>query len=256
MPTENNWRGCNKCSVVFFNGFPDKGTCVGGPGGHVAQSFNFQLSFNVPETATAQANWRGCDRCSGLFFAGTGGPPAPNCPGPGDGTHFAQSENFVLRHDVQGTPIDQPGWAFCGLCRCMFFNGFADKGHCRGANGGGHVMPAGSFAFVLAHWITPRISLSDEPDANGITGVVADCSGFSPLNKIDLQWTYSLDVAGTAPLAQGPAPTVLSDNDGSAIAPITLSGSELPADAFNIVVEGTDEATATTVASNVLRPRV
>jgi hypothetical protein len=251
MGTQNNWRGCNKCSVVFFDGFDfTKGVCPGGSGGHVAQSFNFQLPFGVAETATAQANWRGCDKCSGLFFAGFG--DARNCPGDG-GFHHANSQNFVLPHDVASTRIDQPGWGGCKNCSCLFFNGFPDnKGHCQGAGGGGHVMQ--SFPFVLPHWITPAITLTESLEPSGTSDVLARCSGFSPLNNVDLQYAYT--VAGTTDHTFGPAPAIQTDNDGAASAPITRDGSQLPADAFNITVTGTDEATGTSAASNVLRPQV
>jgi hypothetical protein len=246
MGTENNWRGCNKCGVVFFNGFEGKGTCPGDPDGHVAQSFNFQLSFDVPETATALANWRGCDKCSGLFFAGFG--DADNCPG--RGSHNAHSENFVLSHDVPATPIDQPGWGGCNKCHCLFYNGFPDKGHCQG--GGGHVMQ--SPPYVLAHWITPTIALEEIPETSGVGDVMAICSGFSPLSRVDLQYGYT--VAGTNDHVFGPAPTADTDNDGAVTAPITTDAGQLPGNAFNITVTGTDEATGTSVASDVLRPQV
>jgi hypothetical protein len=247
MGTQNNWRGCNKCSVVFFNGFTDiKGACPGGPGGHVAESFNFQLPFGVPETATAQANWRGCDKCSGLFFAGFG--DARNCPG--GGNHQADSQNFVLPHDILGTRTDQPGWGGCNKCSCLFFNGFPDKGHCQG--GDGHVMQ--SFPFVLPHWITPAITLTESLEPSGISDVLAICSGFSPLNNISLQYAYT--VAGTTDHTFGPAPATRTDNEGAVTAPITREGSQLPANAINITVTGADDATGTSVASPVLRPQV
>lgn len=246
MGTQNNWRGCNKCSGVFFNGFQDKGTCPGGPGGHVAQSFNFQLPFDVPETPNALANWRGCDKCSGLFFAGFGN--AINCPG--GGIHHANSQNFVLPHDIPGTAIDQPGWGGCNKCSYLFFNGFADKGHCQG--GGGHVMQ--SPAFVLPHWITPTITLEEILEQSGVGDVLAICSGFSPLSKVDLQYAYT--VAGTTNHTFGPAPTVQTDNEGAATAPITSDSGQLPGNAINITVTGTDEPTGTSVGSTVLRPQV
>jgi hypothetical protein len=246
MASQNNWRGCNKCSAVFFNGFPDKGTCPGGPGGHVAQSFNFQLPFNVPETAKAQAQWFGCDRCSSLFFGGFGA--AKGCPA--GGFHNPHSQNFVLPHDIPGTPIDQPGWGGCNKCSCMFFNGFADKGHCGG--GGAHVQQGD--LFVLPHWITPTAFLEEILEPSGVSDVRAVCTGFSPLNSVTLEYAYT--VAGTTNHTFGFAPAAQTDNEGDVTAAITADGSQLPADAFNITVTATDQATGTSVASQVLRPQV
>jgi hypothetical protein len=39
---EPNWRFCDKCNVMFFDGTASKGVCPAG-GGHNAQGFNFVL---------------------------------------------------------------------------------------------------------------------------------------------------------------------------------------------------------------------
>ena len=166
----------------------------------------------------------------------------------------------MLRHDVPGTPIDQPGWAYCGQCRCMFFNGFAQKGHCQGGTRGpdglsGHVMPLGSYAFVLAHWITPVIGLAEELDANGVSNVMAFCSGFSPLNPLDLEYGYRTP-ADVGEATFGPVPEVQTDNEGAAAVPIAPDGRPMPFNAFHITVNGTDKPTQTPATSNVLRPQV
>jgi hypothetical protein len=36
---QSNWRFCNKCHVLFFNGYPEAGRCVVG-GQHVATALN------------------------------------------------------------------------------------------------------------------------------------------------------------------------------------------------------------------------
>ncbi|WP_428338671.1 hypothetical protein [Mycobacterium sp.] len=36
------WRFCNRCHGLFYDGYPDKGHCPAG-GGHHAQGFNFVL---------------------------------------------------------------------------------------------------------------------------------------------------------------------------------------------------------------------
>src|SRR5215475_290342 len=40
---QGDWRFCNKCNGIFYDGYPQKGRCPAG-GGHVAQGFNFVLS--------------------------------------------------------------------------------------------------------------------------------------------------------------------------------------------------------------------
>jgi len=39
---QNQWRFCNKCQAMFFDGYPNKGRCPAG-GGHVAQGYEFIL---------------------------------------------------------------------------------------------------------------------------------------------------------------------------------------------------------------------
>jgi hypothetical protein len=47
--TQGDWRYCDKCEVLFFNGAANKGRCPAG-GGHEAQGFNFLLPYgNLPE---------------------------------------------------------------------------------------------------------------------------------------------------------------------------------------------------------------
>ena len=46
-----DWRFCNKCFAMFWDGDPNKGRCAAG-GGHVAQGYMFGLSIaNVPSAA-------------------------------------------------------------------------------------------------------------------------------------------------------------------------------------------------------------
>src|SRR4051812_41310585 len=84
-PRQANWRFCNKCEVLFFNGYPNKGSCATG-GAHVAQGFNFLLPHDVAETSSEQRNWRFCNKCKAMFFDGF--PVKGSCPA--GGAHVAQ----------------------------------------------------------------------------------------------------------------------------------------------------------------------
>ncbi|MCS6595421.1 hypothetical protein [Bacillus cereus] len=92
------WRFCDKCFGMFYNGNPNiKGRCpAGGTHNPNAQSFNFVLPHDVPDTV-GQPLWRFCDKCFGMFYNGD-----PNIKGrcPAGGTHNpnAQSFKFVLPH--------------------------------------------------------------------------------------------------------------------------------------------------------------
>ena len=100
MSLQPEWRVCEKCHGMFFNGYAEKGACPGG-GGHVAQGFNFMLPHDVGGTATAQEAWRFCQSCHGMFFDGYADKGA--CAA--GGGHVAQGFNFVLPHD---RPQNQP----------------------------------------------------------------------------------------------------------------------------------------------------
>ena len=61
---QSQWRYCDKCEALFYNGFPTKGNCPAG-GGHNAQGFDFGLPHGnqLLETGKAQVNWRYCGKC-------------------------------------------------------------------------------------------------------------------------------------------------------------------------------------------------
>ena len=145
---QKNWRGCNKCSGLFYDGVPQKGRCPAG-GGHVAQGFNFELPFNTPAERDTQDNWRFCNKCSGMFYdgfskTGTWG----TCPA--GGSHVAQGYNFVLHHDTAAGAIAQNNWRACNKCSGMFYDGFSKTGTWGTCPAGGSHVAQG-YNFVLTH---------------------------------------------------------------------------------------------------------
>jgi hypothetical protein len=139
MPVQSDWRFCHKCNVMFFNGFPEKGSCPADGGGHEAAGFNFDLPHDEPETANAQAGWRFCPKCNAMHFGGG------TCNAGGE--HEEAGFMFVLPHDIPPSETGQGDWRFCTKCHGMFFDGFPNKGSCPAL--GGH--EAAGFLFVLPH---------------------------------------------------------------------------------------------------------
>jgi hypothetical protein len=142
-----DWRFCQKCQSMFFDGYPAKGVCPAG-GDHSAAGYNFVLPHDV--SGLGQADWRFCQKCQSLFFDGY--PTKGVCPA--GGAHNAAGYNFVLAHDDTGwarlRKARQPAqtdWRFCQKCQSMFFDGYPAKGVCPA--GGGH--SAARYNFVLAH---------------------------------------------------------------------------------------------------------
>lgn len=140
VPTQDNWRLCRKCNVLFFKGYPNKGHCPAG-GGHAATGDNFVLPHDIAETRSAQGAWRYCAKCHAMFFDGY--PQKGACPG--GGGHAAAGYVFVLPHDIPVRGLVHGDWRFCNKCHTMFFNGSGNKGRCPAGNG--HV--AQGFNFVL-----------------------------------------------------------------------------------------------------------
>jgi len=155
--SQRSWRFCRKCNVMFFDGYPNKGVCSAG-GGHVAQGYNFDLTYDVPESPTAQGAWRYCHRCHVMFFDGYADKGA--CAA--GGGHVAAGYVFVLRHDVPPSGLMQPAWRFCNKCHVMFFDGYPSKGRC--PRGGGHVAQGYNFALRFRGNLEDDVALNPVRD--------------------------------------------------------------------------------------------
>ncbi len=154
MSVQSDWRCCQKCHAMFFDGYTSKGKCSAG-GGHEAQGFMFFLSHDLPATSVAQDNWRFCQKCYAMFFDGY--TPKGNCAA--GGGHEAQGFMFVLPHDIPGTGRAQDNWRYCSKCHAMFYDGYAAKGNCPAGNG--HL--AQGFMFVLPHDIPGSLDFDRSP---------------------------------------------------------------------------------------------
>ena len=137
-PVQKQWRFCEKCKSLFFDGAQGKGVCPAG-GGHSAVGFNFMLTHDV--AGPGQRDWRSCAKCSTLFWDGY--PQKGVCAA--GGSHVAAGFNFVVTYDVAGP--GQQNWRFCEKCFSMFFDGYPAKGTCPA--GGGH--QAAGYHFVLPY---------------------------------------------------------------------------------------------------------
>jgi hypothetical protein len=136
-----NWRFCNKCGVLFFDGLPGKGICPGG-GSHEPAGFVYVVEHGL-EVPNTQRDWRFCTKCGVMFFDGFPGKGV--CPG--GGAHEAAGFSYVMEHDVAETANGQHDWRFCTKCGVIFFDGLAGKGVC--PSGGNH--QAAGFDYVMQH---------------------------------------------------------------------------------------------------------
>jgi hypothetical protein len=126
-----DWRFCNKCQQLFFDGYPQKGRCAAG-GAHQAQGYNFKIDHDDAKRiggGPRQFDWRFCDKCYTMFFDGY--PDKKKCPA--GGGHAAQGFMFGLLHSGAGQ--GQDSWRFCTKCHALFFDGYPNKGKCTGGEG-------------------------------------------------------------------------------------------------------------------------
>jgi hypothetical protein len=89
-PGQPEWRYCNKCQSLFYNGYPQKGVCAAG-GGHVAAGYNFTLRYDAK--ADGDKNFRYCNKCEVLYFEDFSKKTGLCAAG---GPHVAAGYNFVL----------------------------------------------------------------------------------------------------------------------------------------------------------------
>jgi hypothetical protein len=92
---QSDWRFCNKCLGLFWNGYPDKGKCAGSSKGHNMYGFDYVIPHDIAVKPNNQNNWRFCTKCKAMFFDGY--PAKGSCPN-GGGGHSAQGFMFVLPH--------------------------------------------------------------------------------------------------------------------------------------------------------------
>lgn len=92
---QGDWRSCETCWAMFYDGYSEKGMCPGGSRGHTREArfrHNFKLAHDVPGTVAAQTQWRFCNKCSVMFYDGY--ESKGRCAA-GDG-HVAQGYDFVV----------------------------------------------------------------------------------------------------------------------------------------------------------------
>jgi hypothetical protein len=140
-----DWRFCQKCLSLFWNGDGHNGICAKDSGPHEAAGFNFQLPFTPGPSAQADQFWRFCVKCASLFYpADAGVCPRDHSPHEGAGWYFVPSQNVPEALEWQAN------WRKCHKCAGLYFDGYPDNGNCP-ADGGGHEHPFFDLDYVLAH---------------------------------------------------------------------------------------------------------
>jgi hypothetical protein len=94
--TQDQWRFCKKCYLLFYHGNNQiQGVCEAG-GGHLVDGYVFVLQHDTLSTLTTQDQWRRYKKCDVLFYDGASDKGL--CAA--GGAHVADGFNFVLPHDL------------------------------------------------------------------------------------------------------------------------------------------------------------
>ena len=146
LQSQGNWRFCNKCHALFFDGTPNKGRCTAG-GGHVSAGHNFHMLIGDvgEEVPPGQIDWRLCNKCYSMIYAGYSRTKGLKGLCPAGGGHVSGGELYALEHDRAASAEEQRDWRFCNKCFALFFDGYPNKGRC--PTGNGHVSQG--YNFVL-----------------------------------------------------------------------------------------------------------
>ncbi|MBF6547361.1 hypothetical protein [Nocardia brasiliensis] len=95
--SQRDWRFCDKCFSLWFNGRPTNGACAAGGSHSSAQSGDYALigdsDGSLPPAVLAQRDWRFCDKCFSLWFNGR---PTNGACAAGGSHSSAQSGDYAL----------------------------------------------------------------------------------------------------------------------------------------------------------------
>ncbi len=147
LPSQNNWRWCQKCQGLFFSGNPDQGVCPAGGVHDASRSGAYLMTFGAGGEGM-QAAWRWCHKCQGLFFSGN--PDQGVCPA--GGVHDASRSGAYLMTFGAGGEGMQAAWRWCHKCQGLFFSGNPNQGACPA--GAAHD-PSRSGAYSMRFEISP-----------------------------------------------------------------------------------------------------
>ena len=124
LTQEANWRHCQKCETLFFDGIAgNRGAChKGGQHEPVAQGLNYALPHDVASDAGNQDGWRQCVRCMSLVFW-DGRSELGFCAAGGQHLVETTANNYVLPNDYAEDGHNQSFWYLCGKCLGLYWGG-------------------------------------------------------------------------------------------------------------------------------------
>jgi hypothetical protein len=166
---QDGWRCCQKCSGLFYGGFPDdQGHCPAGDKHDSTNSKDYMVPFGDPGPSM-QSGWRWCQKCQGLFYAGD--PIQGACPSGGQ-----HEGSRSLPYDMTGVGSGQEapagmetGWRWCAKCEGLFNSGNQanacptgekhEEGSSKFVGTIAYVMKLGALPIAPAHKLKPQLFL-------------------------------------------------------------------------------------------------
>jgi hypothetical protein len=127
---EGDWRWCQVCQALFFEGGSHNGRCPKGgwhsPGGKKKYVLN-------RSGGSGESGWKWCHACQGLFWPSGGS--TGSCSGRSGGHDNSDGWDYVVRTSASSVTSTEDGWRYCRGCRLLYHGG--DTGACP-SGGGAH----------------------------------------------------------------------------------------------------------------------
>ena len=119
--TQEGWRQCSTCRILFFAHHPASGfgVCPGG-GPHLPSPTRYRVPLGVEVRGVRQGGWSWCMHCMALYARVRGSRGV--CPGardPRDRGHVNFSGGYAAFLD-NGGEDQESGWRWCSRCMGMF----------------------------------------------------------------------------------------------------------------------------------------
>jgi hypothetical protein len=143
---QDDWRFCDKCNSLFWNGDGGNGVCARDRLAHEEAGFNFQVPYTTSPVHQPDQFWRYCLKCASLFHQGAGGIcPKDHGPHEAEGWYFSPPTNKPTSVEWQGN------WRQCSKCAGLYFDGYSDNKGCCPADGLGHNHNPSDPGYELPH---------------------------------------------------------------------------------------------------------
>jgi hypothetical protein len=104
---QTSWRRCQKCQVIFFDGYSDKGRCDAGDAHDGDLDYDFMMPHDFVGSLQDQKAWEYCTKCKAMFYDGY--PDRGHCAAGAGHERDPNAYRFLLPHGQPSGLIDDSG---------------------------------------------------------------------------------------------------------------------------------------------------